>query len=105
VIAYLGTTTNDLREIRQRTQYLATNLYAEYENTFAQKHYFKFLVGYNYEQSTNKNLLVQRNGLIYENATDLNLALGQSILASGGYEQWAILGGFSRLNYSFKTAT
>jgi TonB-linked SusC/RagA family outer membrane protein len=102
VIAYLGTTTNDLREIRQRTQYLATNLYAEYENTFAQKHYFKFLVGYNYEQSTNKNLLVQRNGLIYENATDLNLALGQSILASGGYEQWAILGGFSRLNYSYK---
>jgi TonB-linked SusC/RagA family outer membrane protein len=102
VIAYLGTTTNDLREIRQRTQYMATNVYAEYENTFRQKHYFKVLVGYNYEQLTNKNLLVQRNGLIYENATDLNLALGQSILASGGYEQWAILGGFSRLNYSFK---
>ncbi|MCW3087133.1 MAG: TonB-dependent receptor, partial [Sediminibacterium sp.] len=102
VIAYLGTTTNDLREIRQRTQYMATNVYAEYENNFRQTHYFKALVGYNYEQLTNRNLLVQRNGLIYENATDLNLALGQSILASGGYEQWAILGGFSRLNYSFK---
>jgi TonB-linked SusC/RagA family outer membrane protein len=102
VIAYLGTTTNDLREIRQRTQYIATNIYAEYENTFKQKHYFKVLVGYNYEQSTNKNLLVQRNGLIYENANDLNLALGQSILASGGYEQWAIVGGFSRINYAFK---
>ena len=96
VIAYLGTTTNDLREIRQRTQYMATNIYAEYENNIKQNHYFKVLVGYNYEQSTNKNLLVQRNGLIYENATDLSLALGQSILASGGYEQWAILGGFSR---------
>ncbi|MDB5231105.1 MAG: SusC/RagA family protein, partial [Chitinophagaceae bacterium] len=102
VIAYLGTTTNDLREIRQRTQYLATNIYAEYENTFHKNHYFKALVGFNYEESTNRNLLVQRNGLIYENATDINLALGQSILASGGYEQWAIAGGFSRLNYSFK---
>lgn len=102
VIAYLGTTTNDLREIRQRTQYMATNLYSEYENTFNQKHYLKVLVGYNYEQSTNKNLLVQRNGLIYDDATDINLALGQSILTSGGYEQWAILGGFSRINYSFK---
>jgi TonB-linked SusC/RagA family outer membrane protein len=102
VIAYLGTTTNDLREIRQRTNYLATNVYTEYENNFRQTHYLKFLVGYNYEQLTNRNLLVQRNGLIYDNATDLNLALGQSILASGGYEQWAILGGFSRINYSYK---
>ena len=102
VINYVGSTTNDLREIRQRTQYIATNVYSEYENTFKQKHYVKFLVGFNYEQSTNKNLLVQRNGLIYENATDLNLALGQSILASGGYEQWAIAGGFSRINYMFK---
>jgi hypothetical protein len=40
--------------------------------------------------------------LIFEDATDLNLALGQAITTGGGYEQWAILGGFSRLNYSFK---
>ena len=102
VIAYLGTTTNDIREIRQETKYMAVNLFTEFEKTFNQTHYFKFLLGYNYEKSTNNNLLAQRNGLIYENATDINLALGQSILTSGGYEQWAILGGFSRLNYSFK---
>ena len=102
VIAYLGTTTNDIREIRQRTQYIATNVYAEYEDNIKDVHYFKALLGYNYEISTFKGLLAQRNGLIFENANDINLALGTSILASGGWEEWAILGGFGRLNYSYK---
>jgi len=102
VIAYLGTTTNDLREIRQRTQYIATNIYAEYEDDINDVHYFKALLGYNYEQSTFKGLLAQRNGLIFENANDINLALGTSILTSGGWDEWAILGGFGRLNYSYK---
>ncbi len=102
VIAYLGSTLNDIREIRQRTQYIATNVYAEYEDNIKDVHYFKVLVGYNYEQSTFKGLTAQRNGLIFENATDINLASGTSIVTQGGWEEWAILGGFGRLNYSFK---
>jgi TonB-linked SusC/RagA family outer membrane protein len=102
VIAYVGTTTNDLAFDNRETQYLATNLYSEYENTFNKIHYLKFMLGYNYEQSTYNRLAVQRNGLIYEGATDLNLALGQSITTGGGYEKWDILGGFSRINYSYK---
>lgn len=102
VIAYVGTTTNDITEERAETQYLATNIYAEYENTFNENHYLKFMVGYNYEQSTYQRLSAQRNGIIYEDATDLNLALGQSITTGGGWEKWLILGGFSRLNYSYK---
>ena len=60
------------------------------------------MFGYNYEQSTYNRVAVQRNGIIYDNATDLNLVLGQAITTGGGYEKWNILGGFSRLNYSFK---
>lgn len=101
VIAYIGASTNDLRESRRETQYLATNIYGEYENNF-KDHYFKVLLGYNYEQSTFKGLSAQRNGLIFENATDINLALGQSFVTAGGFEEWAIAGGFGRLNYSFK---
>ncbi len=101
-IAYVGTTTNDLNFDQRETQYLATNIYTEYENTFSDAHYLKVLVGYNYEQSTYNRLATQRNGIIYEDATDLNLALGQAIVTGGGYEKWAILGGFSRLNYSYK---
>ncbi len=102
VIAYVGTTTNDLTFDNRETQYLATNLYTEYENTFNDSHYLKFMVGYNYEESTYNRISVQRNGIIYEEATDLNLVLGQSIITGGGYEKWNILGGFSRLNYSYK---
>ena len=102
VIAYLGSTLNDIREIRQRTQYIATNIYTEYEDNIKDAHYFKVLLGYNYEQSTFKGLTAQRNGLIFENANDINLALGTSIVTQGGWEEWAILGGFGRLNYSFK---
>ncbi|WP_316734960.1 TonB-dependent receptor [Pedobacter aquatilis] len=102
VTSYIGTTTNDLLFDLRETNYLATNIFAEYENRFGIDHYLKAMVGYNYEQSTYNRTAVQRNGIIFEDATDLNLALGQSIVTGGGYEQWAILGGFSRLNYSFK---
>jgi TonB-linked SusC/RagA family outer membrane protein len=102
VIAYVGTTTNDLQMASAKTQYLATNIYGEYENTFGENHYFKALVGYNYEQSVYNNFSTQRNGLVYSNATDLNLAVGQNITTAGGYDKWAILGGFGRLNYAFK---
>ncbi len=102
VTSYVGTTTNDLMFDRRETQYLANNLYTEYENTFRDAHYIKFMVGYNYEQSTFKRLAAQRNGIIYPGATDLNLALGQAITTGGGYDKWNILGGFSRLNYVFK---
>ncbi len=102
VIAYVGTTTNDLRFERDEAQYMATNLYGEYENTVKETHYFKFMAGYNYEESTSRSLNTQRDGLIFEDAADINLALGQSIVTEGGWRKWNILGGFSRLNYSYK---
>ncbi|OUJ74099.1 SusC/RagA family TonB-linked outer membrane protein [Hymenobacter crusticola] len=102
VIEYVGTNTNDLLRNFGQTRYLAANLYGEYENRFREDHYFKAMVGYNYEQSTFRGLQTQRNGLIYPDAKDINLALGQSISTSGGWERWNIMGGFYRLNYSFK---
>jgi TonB-linked SusC/RagA family outer membrane protein len=102
VTSYVGQTTNDIATDDAKTRYLATNVYAEYENDFGDNHYLKAMVGYNYEQSTYNRVAVQRNGLIFDDASDLNLALGQAINTGGGYEQWAILGGFSRLNYAFK---
>ncbi|HET7180489.1 MAG TPA: SusC/RagA family TonB-linked outer membrane protein, partial [Chryseosolibacter sp.] len=101
-VAYVGTTTNDLREQRSDIQYLASNLYAEYENTFKGGHYVKFLAGYNYEQSTFKALTAQRNGIIYPDANDISLALGASTTLAGGWEKWVVSGGFSRINYAYK---
>lgn len=101
VIEYIGTTTNDIQITYRETRYSASNIYGEYENRFKDKHYVKLLAGYNYEQSVFERLRAQRNGLITENARDLNLAIGESISTGGGYEKWAILGGFYRLNYIF----
>ncbi|WP_420151126.1 SusC/RagA family TonB-linked outer membrane protein [Spirosoma sp.] len=102
VIAYVGTTTNYLGNTFRETAYMTTNFYTEYENSFKQDHYVKALAGYNYEQSTFKRLITQRNGLIFEDANDISLALGQAITTTGGWERWKIQGGFARLNYSFK---
>jgi TonB-linked SusC/RagA family outer membrane protein len=101
-VAYVGTTTNDLREERNEDQYIATNLYAEFENEFDNTHYLKVLAGYNYEQSTFQLLSAQRNGIIYPDANNLNLALGASSSIRGGWEKWVVLGGFSRINYAYK---
>lgn len=102
VIEYVGTNTNDFQQIDRTTQYLATNIYGEYEPQVGKDHFLKVLAGYNYEQSTYKRLLASRNGLIFDDAQDINLALGQSIITAGGHDQWAVLGGFYRLNYAYK---
>lgn len=102
VIGYTGTNTNDLQERRRTTEYMATNIYADYKTSLADSHHLAFLVGYNYEQSKYKNLTAQRNGIVYADASDINLALGQSIVTTGGYRKWAIAGGFFRINYDFK---
>ncbi|NML22326.1 SusC/RagA family TonB-linked outer membrane protein [Pseudoflavitalea sp. G-6-1-2] len=102
VIEYVGTNTNDLQETTRETQYLASNIYAEYETKIKRDHWLKAMVGYNYEQSTYKMVEANRNDLINRDAQDINLALGQSITTKGEYERWAINGGFFRVNYGFK---
>jgi hypothetical protein len=59
------------------------------------------LIVYNYEQSTYNRISVQRNGIIYDDANDINLTLGQAITTGGGYEKW-LSRRISRLNYAFR---
>jgi TonB-linked SusC/RagA family outer membrane protein len=101
VIEYLGTATNDLRNLNDKGSYLASNLYGDYTTVFGTKHNVNAVLGTNYEQSTFNRLDVARNGLIFPDAENINLALGQSITTGGNYEKWAILGGFYRLNYNY----
>src|SRR6185369_11845938 len=101
VIEYLGTATNDLRNLNDKSVYLASNLYGDYTTVLKDKHYVNMVLGTNYEQSTFNRLDVARNGLIFPDAENINLALGQSITTGGNYEKWAILGGFYRMNYNY----
>ena len=102
VTGYTGTNTNDLQERRNSTAYIATNIYADYVKSFNDAHNFNFLAGYNYEQSVYKQVTMQRNGIVYEDAKDINLALGSNITTAGGYRKWRVAGTFFRINYNFK---
>ncbi|ADQ17941.1 TonB-dependent receptor [Leadbetterella byssophila DSM 17132] len=102
VITYLKTSRNDLiTNAKQNTKYLFGNLYGEYENTFATKHYFKGLIGYNYEQQTYNSTNISKNGLLTENTENINLALGSAVTATAGYNKYRLAGVFARANYIF----
>ncbi len=100
-IGYTGTNTNDLQERRSTTDYIATNLYANYTKSIEQKHNIELLGGFNYEQSIYKNVTMTRNGIVYEDAKDINLTLGNNITTAGGYHKWRVAGTFFRVNYNF----
>ncbi len=102
VISYLGSSTNDYMKTNSTSKYLATNIYGEYEKTFNKDHYFKGMLGYNYEQSIYNYLYSRRNGLIFEDADDMNMTNGSGVNITSKYEKWRIAGGFFRFNYSYK---
>ncbi|MGO1243550.1 MAG: SusC/RagA family TonB-linked outer membrane protein [Sphingobacterium sp.] len=99
----LETSMNDnIRDISETYKHLLTNLYAEYENTFNQDHYFKGLLGYNYEQQTYNNTEITKNGLLTDDTENLNLALGESVTATAKYNRYRLAGVFFRANYIYK---
>lgn len=89
-----------MNEQNNQTNYTGTNLYTEYEQHFG-KHYFKGLVGYNYEHSLLKTRYYQRYGLINPALPDFSLIDGQAFTLTGGGSEWKTLGGFFRFNYSY----
>lgn len=103
IIEYLGTPGTDdyLQEYFSGTQYLAANAYLEYENTFAKKHYFKAMGGYNYEEKQWKGATSRRYDLLTPDTDAINLAMGESMSVSSNETRWRVAGFMFRLNYSF----
>ncbi|UAY55512.1 SusC/RagA family TonB-linked outer membrane protein [Arachidicoccus terrestris] len=89
-----------MNERNNRTDYLGTNLYGEYDRQFG-GHYFKLLLGYNYEHSKLKRRYYQRYDLINPDLPDFSLIDGQDFTLTGGGEEWTTLGGFFRFNYNY----
>ena len=98
----INTTRNNITAENSYTTYTATNLYAEYEDTFNESHYLKGMLGYNYETQQYRYQYLDRNGLLLDDLENINLALGESITTSSNANNWQIVGMFARLNYSFK---
>ena len=90
-----------LQEYFSGTNYLAANAYLEYENTFAKKHYFKAMAGYNYEQKHWKGVTSKRYDLMTPDTDAINLAMGESMSITSNESRWRLAGFMFRLNYSY----
>ena len=101
VIETLSGTQSYMSETRNYTKYMAFNSTAEYENTWG-KHYFKGLIGYNYEQSQYDRLYATRNEMVTETVENINLTTDAVNLGiEGSWTKWRSAGAFFRVNYSF----
>ena len=101
VIETLSGTQSYMSETRNYTKYMAFNSTAEYENTWG-KHYFKGLIGYNYEQSQYDRLYATRNQMVTETVENINLTTDAVNLGiEGSWTKWRSAGAFFRVNYSF----
>lgn len=99
--SYIGDMNGYIKEFMGHTMYTASNLYTEYENTFADIHYVKAMAGWNYETSAYKSNSIERNQLLLENAESVQLATGESIIPGASVSNWRTAGTFFRLNYGF----
>ena len=100
-LEYAGDVNGDIKEWMGHTLYTASNLYAEYENIFGQKHHLKAMAGWNYETSSYKANSIERNSLLLEGAQSVQLATGSSITPGASVTNWKTAGLFFRLNYDY----
>ncbi|MCK9410801.1 MAG: TonB-dependent receptor [Prolixibacteraceae bacterium] len=97
---YKATNPSNVTRRSNDGRYYAFNAYADYENTFNKKHYFKAMVGFNQENSSSSYFDAKRENLIVETMPFMSQASGQQYVSDAASE-YAIRGAFSRLNYSF----
>jgi TonB-linked SusC/RagA family outer membrane protein len=100
--SYIGDANGIIYEWLGHTAYSASNLYTEYEKTFAKKHYLKAMAGWNYETSSYKANSIQRNQLLLEDAESIQLATGTSIIPGASVTRWKTAGTFFRVNYGYR---
>jgi TonB-linked SusC/RagA family outer membrane protein len=101
-IEYIAGIRSNIAETVRNTRYLATNIYAEYEETFNELHYFKGMVGWNYEKENAKQIFSYNDDLLTDEVENINLAMGtdnKNITSSWNAYQFA--GAFFRFNYSY----
>ncbi|MEL7588695.1 MAG: TonB-dependent receptor [Prolixibacteraceae bacterium] len=100
--SYMGDVNGIIHEWTGHTAYTASNVYAEYENTFAGKHYLKAMAGWNYETSSYKANSIERNQLLLPSAESVQLATGTSITPGASVSRWKTAGTFFRVNYGYR---
>lgn len=99
---------NYVAEDANRATYLNPSVRADYLKEIG-NHSFKLMIGFQSETYKYRDLAATRNGIVVSSLSTINTTSGTdnngnsiSPGVSGGYSEWATLGYFGRLNYSFK---
>lgn len=101
-IEYISGVHSNLQETVDNTNYIATNIYGEYEDTFADKHYFKAMLGWNYETSNYKRVRGYNDSLLTDDVENIQLAMGtDNRKVESTWRAYQFGGAFFRLNYAF----
>ena len=101
-----GAGQDQLSEAFNTYNYYAANVFATYENTFAEKHHLSVMAGWNWEQQHLKKVGATGQFLLAENMSDLDLvgtnADGETVMkVTGGQSEYALMGYFGRINYDY----
>lgn len=93
-----------LDESVKTRNYLAYNIYATYNDTFADAHNVTITAGYNNESWKSKDINVAAGNLSSSALDDLKLATGfaSDNNYGGGQNQYVLSGIFGRVNYDYK---
>ncbi len=102
-----GAGEDSLSEEIDTWNYHAANLFATYEDTFAENHHLTVMAGGNLETQYRKDVYAKGYYLTTEELNDLDLVgLNPDGVAqyeaSGGQSEYALLGFFGRINYDYK---
>lgn len=102
IIETISGTQSAMSETLSNQEYLATNIFAEFEHNFAEKHDFKAMAGWNYEQSKYKQVYAKNDDLLTEDVENLNLTMGtDNKQITSSWSAYKFGGAFFRLNYAF----
>lgn len=88
-----------LRKYKQHTNYNSINVYATYNKDFG-NHHFKVMAGFNQESSYQETLDTYSYNQAVLDVPAMSSGTG-TIKATDSYSEYAIRGGFFRVNYNY----
>lgn len=102
-----GAGENALTERHRTYNYLSSNVFATYNDTFKNAHNLKVMLGFSTETYHYKNVQAKGKNISDEYLNDLNLVVpdesGATITeVAGGQSEYALMGFFGRINYDYK---
>lgn len=91
---------SSVSEYAYKSNFFNPNIFSEYSTLINDSHSFKGMIGFQSELFKNRNLYGEQNDIIAGVPT-LNTTVNTPY-TDGGYNEWATVGFFGRINYNYK---